>query len=308
MTNLKTSLKMTPSSSNFKHPKLFGVINLTPNSFSDGGVFLDHQKLLTTLKSWSSLADLTVDFGAESTAPMNSKVELAEEIRRLDSLFDHHASLLHQFSSLSFDTYKSETFFHVLERCRHIGYQGHLYWNDVSGCFDSSVQEVLEKHRQLTWILCHTLVPERSLSGAHKNYAHLLSADTIIASMKEWFSQRLSKIDPDLHSQLMLDPCFGFSKDVATNQALCENLESLIGAFDNSYPWLIGISKKRFLQHQLPESLKESGAQFTPDSAYGQKLEQLHYAWLKKWHHSPYSSQLSFRVHHPENMRDALFA
>lgn len=302
------NLKMTLSSSNCKHPKLFGVINLTPNSFSDGGVFLDHQKLQTTLESWSRIADLTVDFGAESTAPMNSKVDLAEEIRRLDSLFDHHASLLQKFSSLSFDTYKSETFFHVLDRCKHIGYSGHLYWNDVSGCYEPCVQKALENHQNLTWILCHTLVPERSLSGSHKNYAHLLSPETVIESMKEWFDQRLSKIDPSLHSQLMLDPCFGFSKDVATNQALCENLESLLAAFEGRYPWLIGISKKRFLQQQLPESLQEQGVSFTADSPYAQKLEQLHFFWLQKWQNSPYSQQLSFRIHHPEYMRDALFA
>lgn len=304
---------MIPSSSNkASHPKLFGVINLTPDSFSDGGVFLDHQKISSTLEDWLTIDDLVIDIGAESTAPMNQKISFEQEKQRLDFLFEHHSELLCRFRSLSFDTYKNETFFYALKKCQEMSFPGQLYWNDVSGVFDRFVTQALEENPQLTWILCHTLVPSRELSGAHKQYGHHLNPQNVLFEMTQWFKKRLEIIPKALYPQIMLDPCFGFSKDAGTNQYLCEHLESLFDSLseviDHQFPWLIGISKKSFLQHSLIQDRPELKPLDLKDPTFLEEVERLHYSWLRKWSASPYFRYLSFRVHHPRECRDALFA
>lgn len=298
-----TKLPMTLSLPNLRHPLVFAVMNVTPDSFSDGGLYLKNKTVTETLKTWKSFQSLLPDIGAESTAPMNQSISHESEWERLESFFAHHLETLLSFSALSFDTYKTETIKKILHLLDQHDYSGVIYWNDVSGQYDQEVERLLDQHKNLYWILCHTLVTTRSEAAEHKKFLTEINAQNVFEKMKSWFEQRLNSIPLKLKDRVLLDPCFGFSKDVETNLELCKVLPLLIESMPDTYCWLIGISKKSFLQAQVH---KQGVGRERPD--FWSEVEREHMSWLTQWLRLPYFNRLSFRVHDPLIMRDALYA
>lgn len=294
---------MIPSSLKIRHPLVFAVINVTPDSFSDGGLYLKKNTVTKTLKAWKGFQSLVPDIGAESTAPMNQSISHEEEWKRLEIFFTNHLSELLVYPALSFDTYKVKTIKKILDLLAEHTYSGVVYWNDVSGHFDQDVESLLRDHKNLIWILCHTLVSYRDQAADHKKFSDQLHADNVLFEMQSWFKKRLDFIPSDLSQRVLLDPCFGFSKDVATNLALCLLLPQLIESLPEGFCWLIGISKKSFLQAEV---LKRGVDREDPE--FWNLVEKEHLSWLIHWLKLPYFNRLSFRLHRPLLMRDALSA
>lgn len=211
--------------------KLAGVINVTPDSFSDGKELsgVNFRRKLTELKD----ADL-IDIGAESTAPFNKAITYQEEIRRLEKYCLPFLKEVPQGIQLSLDTYHVETIRWFIEK-----YQSdQLIWNDVSGRLDNSFKCVMKEYPRLHYIYSYTHIPDRSLTSRHMDFIE----------NKLNFKQRIDEIkDEVFFKRVILDPAFGFSKTKEQNFELLNKLSSLINSYSKS-AWMIGLSRKSFLR------------------------------------------------------------
>ena len=120
-----------------------GVINITPNSFSEGG---PTNTLDTFLEKWDHLLALKaniLDVGAESTAPFNNPVNEKEEKERFKKIFFPQLGALKLPQIISIDTYRPAVFRYVYDEVKRLYPQQKFIWNDVSGVIDSQLWELL---------------------------------------------------------------------------------------------------------------------------------------------------------------------
>lgn len=215
--------------------KVWGVINVTPDSFSDGGLFESSPLPLAS----TSIHGL--DIGAESTNPKASAITVEEEQERLARFLVPQLQNWPASLTLSLDTYKLETIHWFLSQVPpHVD----VVWNDVSGKFLEATP-LLEQHPRLRYVCCHTTVPARELSGSHMGY---VSEGPIIAAMREFFRGAQGHFAArGLLPRVIADPCFGFGKTREQNLEAWEQLPRLMGelSFD---AWMWGISRKSFLR------------------------------------------------------------
>lgn len=213
--------------------KRLGVMNFTPNSFSDGGELSSPEKILTRITSFGPIEAL--DIGAESTAPMNESIPHEEEWSRLES----HLSLLRSLEiPLSFDTYHPENVFRLYDELRTP-----FIWNDVSGKFDEHVERFLSLHPANKYVFCHNLAPSRELSGKHMNYISKLEGEDYLIELANY-------LRPYARTQVILDPTLGFSKTYEQNWYTLDNFSTLQKLVKHD-EWLLGFSRKSFLRKKL---------------------------------------------------------
>jgi dihydropteroate synthase len=227
--------------------RIMGVMNITPNSFSDGGnqfqVDTCLQKLIELAKSSS-----IIDVGAESTAPMNQSITLNEELDRLKDIFLPALIEFHRqnnfFPEISLDTYKLQTIDFMAVELNRMGLKK-LVWNDVSGIVDHDVLKFLKEHKNIDYVFCHNLVPSRDLTGLHKTYAN--ETIDIYQDVSDRFLKTIKLFQENgLSDRLWLDPCFGFAKTRDQNYQLISRLPELVSSLPHQ-KWVIGLSKKSFL-------------------------------------------------------------
>jgi dihydropteroate synthase len=216
--------------------KRMGVMNVTPDSFSDGAE-LSAATFKEKLCRFGPVDAL--DIGAESTAPMNSPITSEEEWERLRSVLPFLKNLN---CLLSIDTYHPETIFRVAH-----DWKGPLIWNDVSGKFDSSVMKYLAANKDLSYVFCHNLAPSRDLTGRHMDYISKNEGNDFFQELAEFFA-------PHIHPQVIFDPCLGFSKTYGQNWYVLEHF-SLLQKLVPHDRWLIGFSRKSFLRKKYSLTL-----------------------------------------------------
>lgn len=228
------------------------VLNLTPDSFSDGGQW--QKNLLAcdgpswTKKVSNHFNDAIIDIGAESTAPGRVAISCEEEIKRLDQYFFSNLKLLPVTLNLSFDTYKVETIKWCLEKLKSCPQVENIYWNDVSGQYQDGVVELLKTNSKLKYILCHNKVANRSDVLNHLSYAQNSRGLNIIDAVTSFFQDALKYFENlGLSQRVILDPAFGFAKTREDNWCLVDSLPRLLAAFPQN-DFLIGISRKSFLR------------------------------------------------------------
>lgn len=237
-----------------------GVINLTPNSFSDGGELKDSSSLINRLNQFGSVDAL--DIGAESTAPMNASISSDEEWDRISPFLDW---ILAQKPLISIDTYHPETIFKIAALWPK---DRPLIWNDVSGKFDHHVERYLRMRSDFHYVFCHNLAPTRELSGRHMDYL----SDTL--DLWSYFS-------PHQHPQVIFDPCLGFSKTYEQNWMILDQFPEL----QKKYPrWLLGFSRKSFLRKK-----------FNLEVGDREELDRVHAEIAKK-----FGDGVWIRTHRPE--------
>ncbi len=217
---------------------IFAILNLTPDSFSDGapqgGVadFLERARRLI-----AEGADV-LDIGGESTRPDSAPVSLDEEKNRVLPFLQAFRTEFPQFP-LSLDTKKYEIALAAMS-------YGIQYLNDVSFLADPRLA-VLAKHSHLNYILMHTRGNHRQMQ-ANSDYPQGL-----LPTLRSEIHERLRALhDLDFPQQrLWLDPGFGFAKTPEQCVELMEHLE-FWQAFD--LPLMLGVSRKRFLQKYVGET------------------------------------------------------
>ena len=218
-----------------KNTLIMGVVNVTPDSFSDGGLHfkkndaLDHAKRLIT-----EGADI-IDIGGESTRPGSNRVSIQEEIDRtipvIKSLKNFDPKCL-----ISIDTYK----FEVAEQAVLAGAK---IINDISGLsFDSNMVSLVAENK-LPIIIMH-------MKGTPKNMQNETYYDDLLVEINYFFKKQIefAKSKGVKDKQIILDPGIGFGKSFEDNFKIIKNL-NLIKS--HGYPVLIGTSRKAFIGNCL---------------------------------------------------------
>ncbi|MGE3608062.1 MAG: dihydropteroate synthase [Bacteriovoracaceae bacterium] len=252
-----------------------GVVNITPNSFSDGGELKNTDDILAKIKSFGEIEVL--DFGAESTAPMNSSIGAEEEWQRLQVILPLIKNLK---SKISIDTYRAETISKILKFWKDNQLSQTLIWNDVSGKFDDHVKDFIS-HKNVEYVFCHNLAPERGLSGQHMQFVSQSSDEIFLQELSEFFSvaQR---------PNIIFDPCLGFSKSYDQNWYILENFEKLQKLIHHSR-WMLGLSRKSFLRKKYGVSDNKS-------------LDELHLEELNRLRPQLFN-EIWLRTHRPELLK-----
>jgi dihydropteroate synthase len=223
-----------------KQTLLMGVLNVTPDSFSDGGLFLDREKAIAQgLKMVEEGADL-IDIGGESTKPGSKPLGLEEELRRVIPVIEALAKEVDV--PISIDTYKST----VAKKAIEAGAQ---MINDISGLhFDPDLAHVASKE-DVPLILMHTRgTPEAMQKDVH--YESLFSE--ILQYLRESIQRAESAgLDP---GQIVIDPGIGFGKNLEDNLLIIKNLQEfrILGK-----PILLGTSRKTFIGKILHAEVTE---------------------------------------------------
>jgi dihydropteroate synthase len=240
---------MTPLWPKDFKPLLMGVMNLTPDSFSDGGLHQDLKGTSDKLDTWSKQKRVFPDFGAQSTAPMNHPISFEEEWKRIQLFFDHFKqSTFNKFPILSFDTYRPETMKSILTHQKIKHFTGQVVWNDVSGLFDDEVDELLTGYDNLFYAYTHNAVRSRDLTPRHREFSGQFSPDSILDCVTQKFVEVTESVGKETQERIILDPGFGFAKSPQTSMELLKNLPDLIHRFPKTQGWLIGLSRKSVLQ------------------------------------------------------------
>jgi dihydropteroate synthase len=215
-----------------------GVLNVTPDSFSDGGEFLDADGAAEHALGMEAAGADIIDVGGESTRPGSSGISAAEEIDRILPVLERLRGKLR--IPISVDTMKSE----VAEAAAEAGAE---ILNDVTALrFDPAVAEVAAR-RKLPLILMHMRGEPRTMQKGP--FARDVMRD-VSAGLRRAISLARRRGVPK--SQIVLDPGIGFGKSYAQNFELLSRMPDFARL---GQPLLIGTSRKGFIGHALGDLL-----------------------------------------------------
>jgi dihydropteroate synthase len=210
-------------------PRVMGIVNVTPNSFSDGGKFSSTNLAIEhALKLVEEGADI-LDIGGESTRPNATPVSLQEELDRVIPVIE---ALSKQVNiPISIDTYKPQVMQAAISA-------GASMVNDVRALQEGGALEVVAKTKVGVCLMHMQGTPQTMQTNPHYN--------DVVNDVKAFLQARLqASIDAGVGvSRIMLDPGFGFGKTREHNIALLQNLESFA---DLGQPLLVGLSRKSVL-------------------------------------------------------------
>ena len=226
---------------NWQKPKVMGVINVTPDSFSDGGQFLSLENALEQAKLLVSQGAEILDVGGESTRPGAGRISLQEEQARVLPVIN---AIKKELSVLvSIDTLNSDTAKKAIEAGADIV-------NDVSGGLADPAMFSSIASTNCLYILGHW----RGFSDVMDERAQYSDvAREVVAEHAEQVSMAVaSGISRD---RIIVDPGLGFAKDMQQNWDLVARLDELKKL---DLPMLVGASRKRFIAHALDKENPQS--------------------------------------------------
>ncbi|MBM1106281.1 dihydropteroate synthase [Aurantibacter crassamenti] len=214
---------------NLSSPKVMGILNLTPDSFYDGGKHSDPKSILLHTEKMLTEGATFIDLGAYSSRPGADDISIDEELNRMLPIV---ALLLKEFPEviLSIDTFRSI----VAERCLEIGA---ALINDISaGMLDAKMMQVVAKYK-VPYIMMH-------MRGTPKTMRELTDYNDISIEIRKYFSERINLARELGINDIIIDPGFGFSKTRPQNFELLQHL-NLLKTFD--VPILAGLSRKSMI-------------------------------------------------------------
>ena len=257
-------------------PLVMGILNVTPDSFSDGGLWDTTEKAVGRGRRLVADGADLVDVGGESTRPGAHRVDAATEAARVVPVIRELATA---GVACSVDTTRSAVAAAALDA-------GALLVNDVSGGMADPAMASLVAERGVPWILMHWRGPSEVMASL----AHYLD---VVTEVRE---ELLSRVEVALaagvrRESLIIDPGLGFAKNADHNWALLRALPSLT---ELGLPVLLGASRKRF----LGELLAGDGGLRSPDGReFGTAAVSMDAARYGVW---------ALRVHEPRATRDVL--
>ena len=209
------------------HTLLMGVVNVTPDSFSDGGQFLDVGRAVEHAKRLVEEGAEILDVGAESSRPGSDPVSGEQEWARLSPVLER---LMREVDvPVSVDTYKAET----AERALQLGV--HLL-NDIGGLRSPEMLAVAARF-QVPVVIMH-------MKGEPKTMQHNVHYDDVVKEVGEFLTAQARRATEAGVPQVVIDPGIGFGKNVEHNLTLLKQLGDLARL---PYPLLVGPSRKAFL-------------------------------------------------------------
>ncbi len=226
----------------FKIPALMGILNITEDSFSDGGKFLKLNDALHQAEKLISEGVDILDIGAESTRPGAEPVPEDIELQRIIPILSEIRAKW-QDIIISVDTRKSR----VADAAINLGAN---IINDISALrFDPEMADVLSAHPQVKVILMH-------MQGEPQNMQVNPHYDDLFGEINAFFEERITYAEKKgiSYDHIYLDPGIGFGKTAEHNFQLLAHLEEF---YRHQLPLVVGVSRKRFIAYLDNSSVEE---------------------------------------------------
>jgi dihydropteroate synthase len=218
---------------NSKVPIIMGIVNVTPDSFSDGGKFLDTDRAVKHAFNLIDDGADIIDIGGESTRPGAESVNATDEINRvvpvIEKIIENRPETI-----ISVDTSKSE----VAEKALQAGAR---IVNDISAAtFDENILNIVKKYNAII-VLMH-------IKGKPKNMQDAPHYNNVVSEVKDFLYRQIKLSEIKGIKKIIVDPGIGFGKRVFENYELLKNIKTFL---DLNYPVLIGLSRKSFIGKAL---------------------------------------------------------
>lgn len=214
-------------------PKVMGILNVTPDSFYDGGQYKDEQSILNQVETMLNEGATFIDIGGYSSRPGADDVSATEELNRVipvvELILKHYPETL-----ISIDTFRSEVAKKSIEA-------GAAIVNDISaGHLDDNMITTIGQ-LGVPYIMMH-------MKGNPKTMQQQTDYDDLIKDINSYFAERIAKAHAAKINDIIIDPGFGFAKTTEQNYELLNNME-LLQIVDK--PILAGVSRKSMIYKTL---------------------------------------------------------
>ena len=221
-------------------PKVMGILNVTPNSFFDGGKYKNEDEIISQVDKMLSQGATFIDIGAYSSKPSAEFVTEQEEIDRIvpaiEFILKHFPETL-----LSIDTFRAEVAKASIE-------SGAAIINDIAaGELDDKMFDVIAKYN-VPYIMMH-------MRGNPQTMQSLTQYENIVKEMLFYFSEKVQRARSLGINDLILDPGFGFAKTTDQNYEVLQKME-LFNLLE--LPVLAGVSRKSMIYKTLGISAQEA--------------------------------------------------
>ena len=215
---------------NFKKiPNLMGIVNMTPDSFSDGGLFNKRNKGFEhAIKLFRQGADI-IDIGGESTRPGSKIISAKKEWNRIEKIL----SKINKKIPLSLDTQKA----YIMKKGIKKGIN---LINDISGLkYDSQTLKILQEYKT-PFVIHH-------IKGIPANMQIKPNYKNVLLDVYDYFEEKIKLIKSKgiNHNNIVIDPGIGFGKNLKHNMSLISNI-SIFHSL--GFPILLGLSRKKFIK------------------------------------------------------------
>ncbi|MDB4134096.1 dihydropteroate synthase [Flavobacteriaceae bacterium] len=219
-------------------PKVMGILNLTPDSFYDGDMYNNEKTILNQVEKMLNDGASFIDLGAYSSRPGATHVSEDEEKNRIIKIVELLAKEFPK-ANLSIDTFRSS----VADECLSAGAS---IINDITASeYDTEILKVAHKHNA-PYIMMH-------MKGMPGNMMKNNKYNNLIKDILYYFSMKIEAARYAKVNDIIVDPGFGFSKDIDQNYSLLKNLD-LLKSLD--LPILVGLSRKSMI-YKLLETTPE---------------------------------------------------
>lgn len=236
----KFSLRIGSELKHWDRPLIMGILNLTPDSFFDGGKYANQAVILSHLERILKDGADIIDIGAFSSRPNAKLISEKEEKERL---LEPLKWIRKEFDNclISIDTYRAQVAANCLD-------EGANIINDISGgIYDPELPHLVAK-REVPYVLMH-------MRGRPDNMQDLTDYDDVSREVFDWFSERLSVYRELGLKDIILDVGFGFGKELEHNYRLLKDLAHFKSL---DCPILVGLSRKGMIQKVIGESADKS--------------------------------------------------
>lgn len=221
-------------------PKIMGILNVTPDSFYDGGVHNSDKKILKHVEKMLNDGAVFIDIGAYSSRPNGINIDENEELNRIVPALELVNNKFPE-TIISIDTFRSK----VAETCLN---SGASIINDISaGEMDKKMMKIVGKYK-VPYVMMH-------MKGNPQNMMNKINYDKMLKEIIQYFSKKINQAISHKINDIIIDPGFGFAKDVNQNFDLLNNMD-ILKILEK--PMMVGISRKSMIYKSLQTNAKES--------------------------------------------------
>ena len=221
-------------------PKIMGILNITPDSFYDGGRYSSDKKILDHVEKMIIDGAIFIDIGAYSSRPGGVDIDENEELKRIIPAIELVNKKFPEII-ISIDTFRSK----VAEACLN---SGASIINDISASqLDEKMMETIAKYN-VPYIIMH-------MKGNPQNMMDKTNYDDMLQEMIKYFSKKINQAISYKINDIIIDPGFGFAKNIKQNYDLLNHLD-LLKILDK--PIMVGISRKSMIYKSLDSTPEEA--------------------------------------------------
>lgn len=243
-------------------PKIMGVLNLTPDSFYDGGSYNNKDRALAQTEKMLLEGATFIDIGGASSKPGSVEISTDEELARVLPVIEEIHKTFPE-TSISIDTYRSDV-------AKLAVAAGAAMVNDISGGnLDAKMLKTVGE-LGVPYVAMH-------MKGTPQNMQDKPSYDNILTDIRSFFAAKIDAAHKAGIHDIIIDPGFGFGKTLKHNYSLLKNLSSIKM---NGIPMLIGVSRKsmiyKLLQTEITDALNGTTVLNTVALLQGAQILRVH--------------------------------